>query len=83
VKNNVSHPVRTEGVAPKGVTRRRASELNLTAEERAMLPDPEWVTEDDADAIVGLRRLKTEQPISLDELLTQLGLERSDLTKRR
>ena len=48
-----------------------------------MLPDPDWVTEDDADAIFGLRRLKTEQPISLDELLTQLGMERSDLTKRR
>jgi hypothetical protein len=70
-------------MAPEGVTRRRASELNLTPEERAMLPDPDWVTEDDADAIVGLRRLKTEQPISLDELLRQLGLERSDLTKRR
>jgi hypothetical protein len=83
MKGNVSHPVRTGTTPPKRVTRRRASELNLTPEERAMLPDPDWVTEDDADAIVGLRRLKTEQPISLNELLTQLGLKRSDLTKRR
>ena len=26
-----------------------ASETNLTVKERAMLPDPDWVTEDDAD----------------------------------
>ena len=48
-----------------------------------MLPDPDWLTEDDADAIVGLRRLKTEQPILVDELLRQLGLERSTLSRRR
>lgn len=32
-------------------------ELNLTLEERAMLPDPDIVTEDDADLIIARRRL--------------------------
>jgi hypothetical protein len=59
-----------------------ASELNLTPKERAMLPDPEWVTEDDADAIVGLRRMKTQRPIPLDEALKQLGLERPASARR-
>jgi hypothetical protein len=44
-----------------------------------MLPDPDWVTEDDAGAIVGLRRLRTQDPIPLDEVLRQFGLERPDL----
>ena len=29
---------------------------NLSQTERALLPDPGWVTEDDADAIVAARR---------------------------
>jgi hypothetical protein len=47
-----------------------------------MLPDPRWVTEDDADAIVGLRRMKTQRPIPLDEALKRLGLERPASTRR-
>jgi hypothetical protein len=33
-----------------------ADRFNLTDEERAMLADPDWVTEDDADAIISKRR---------------------------
>jgi hypothetical protein len=44
---------------PSGITtpkRVRADRFKLTDEERALLPDPDWVTEDDADAIVAKRR---------------------------
>src|SRR5713226_430995 len=33
-----------------------AGQTNLTAKERALLPDPDWVTENDADYIIGLHR---------------------------
>jgi hypothetical protein len=48
-------------------------ETNLTPEERAMLPDPDWVTEDDADAIISLRRLKSEGVTPIRETLKRLG----------
>lgn len=38
-----------------------------------MLPDPEWVTADDADAIVSMRLERTEVPIPLEEVLRELG----------
>ncbi len=48
--------------ARRGIPVRRT---NLTAAERALLPNPEWVTEDDADAIIGMRRERRETPISI------------------
>jgi len=48
-------------------------ETNLTPEERALLPDPDWVTEDDADAIIGLRRERTEKPVPLARVLKRYG----------
>jgi hypothetical protein len=55
-------------------TRRRpASDFNLTAEERKMLPDPSQVTEDDADAIIGLRRERSEKPVTLNKVLKRYG----------
>ena len=52
---------------------RPASDFNLTAEERAMLPDPSQVTEDDADAIIGNRRERSEKPVRLDKVLKRHG----------
>ena len=52
---------------------RPASSFELTPEEIAMLPDPEWVTADDADAIVSMRLERAEVPIPLEEVLRELG----------
>ncbi len=49
------------------------TETNLTSAERALLPDPDWVTEDDADAIIGMRRARTERPIPLEKVLKRCG----------
>ena len=38
-----------------------------------MLPDPRWVTEDDADAIVCARREKGSAPVPLKKILKNLG----------
>src|SRR3989442_8679305 len=69
-KRNVRAPVRIP-----------ASETNLTVKERAMLPDPDWVTEDDADVIMSLRELEASSGklYSLEEVLRKNGfpLERS------
>ena len=51
-------------------------ETNLTASERALLRDPNWVTEDDADAIVSLRRLRKEKGIPLEKVLKRYGYRR-------
>ena len=50
-----------------------ASRFNLTPAERALLPDPDWVTEDDADVIISLRRERTEKPIPLERVLKRYG----------
>ena len=50
-----------------------ADQTNLTAQERALLPDPDWVTEDDADVIISLRRERTERPIPLERVLKRYG----------
>jgi hypothetical protein len=44
----------------------------LTPEERAMLADPNWLTEDDADAIVCARRT-SEPVIRLRKVLKDRG----------
>lgn len=49
-----------------------ADSFRLTPAERAMLPDPEWVTEDDADAIFAYRH-RREPTISLEEYLRKAG----------
>ncbi len=50
-------------------------ETNLTAKERALLPDPGAVTEDDADAITAYRR-RNEPTIPLNKLLKRYGYVR-------
>jgi hypothetical protein len=59
---------------------------NLTAKERALLPDPQWVTEDDADAITMMREEKKAggRSYSLEQVLREYGLtlERSNPARR-
>lgn len=62
--------VDSEAVPQKRV---RADRLNLTDDERALLADPEWVTEDDADAIVAKRR-EREGSVSFEEVLRENGI---------
>jgi len=52
---------------------RPASDFNLTTKERATLPDPSRVTGDDADAIIGRRRERSEKPIPLEKVLKRYG----------
>jgi hypothetical protein len=53
----------------------RADQLDLTPEERKILADPNWVTEDEADVIVTMRRQKAEKGkgISLQDFLKKHG----------
>jgi hypothetical protein len=48
---------------------------NLSQRERARLPDPRSVTEDDADAITAFRR-RRETPIPLEQALKRYGRRR-------
>ena len=50
-------------------------QTNLTEAERALLPDPSVLTEDDADAITAHRR-RRETAIPLDEVLRRYGVKR-------
>lgn len=53
-----------------------ADQTNLTPQERALLSDPDWVTEDDADIIISLRRLRRPgRTYSLDEVMHRLGYD--------
>jgi hypothetical protein len=48
---------------------------NLSQRERALLPDPRWITEDDADAIVAARR-RRETPVPLEQAMKRYGRRR-------
>jgi len=52
-------------------------QTNLTASEKALLPDPNVVTEDDADAIVGMRRVRAARgkTYSLEQVLRENGIQ--------
>ena len=75
-------PTQTRSRNPvKGIP---VEETNLTPEERALLPDPTIVTEDDADAItIFRRRLENPKLIPFDKILAQYGLERQRTMGRR
>lgn len=76
VKNQKnSAPVRRSATTTH-VGARPSAELNLTKEEIAMLPDPDWVTEDDADAIVSARRAAEGKYSPIDDVLRRLGHKR-------
>jgi hypothetical protein len=72
------HSIRRTGASSRtpSSSRKRvsASVLNLTEEERAIVRDPDWVTEDDADAIVCMRRDK-EGSVSFEEVLRKNGIQ--------
>jgi hypothetical protein len=60
-----------EAAHGKGVP---ADRFNLSDEERAMLADPDWVTEDDADAIISKRREREPgKNVSLEDVLRENG----------
>ena len=52
---------------------RPSSEFKLTRKERAILADPDWVTEDEADIIYCMSH-EHEPTIPLDEVAKELGL---------
>ena len=52
---------------------RPTSELNLTKAEIALLEDPAWVTEDEADLIYCKRAEAEETPIPLSKVLNEIG----------
>lgn len=58
-----------------GAERRPSSEFKLTAKERALLKDPEWMTEDEADLIIAMRRqAEGGRSIPLEAWLAKHGL---------
>ena len=79
-----------EGIMPRPTGRRvrrnpaavagavPADETNLTSAERALLPDPDWVTEDDADFIIGMRGEHKGKPIPLAKVLKRYGYRVED-----
>ena len=75
---NQKHPVQPvrRNVAANHAGGRPSVELNLTKEEIAMLPDRDWVTEDDADAIVSSRRAAERKYSPIDDVLRRLGHKR-------
>lgn len=80
-RTNGSRGLRTP---PKRIAVERT---NLTAKERALLPDPQWVTEDDADAIMSMREEEKKaagRSYSLEQVLSENGLtlERSNPARR-
>ena len=78
-------PACVTGLIRRNVPRvpgRLSSDFNLLADERALLPDPDWVTEDDADAIIARRR-DNQPDIPLDEVLKRRGyLDRRAASRR-
>ena len=75
--------------APKSSARRSASSvvpslpadrLNLTNEERGLLADPNWVTEDDADFIIGIRRERADSKSKLHGIYFYYSLPAKDPT---
>ena len=85
MKRKAPATARVTGQIRRNVTRapgRPAPDFNLSAEERALLPDPDWVTEDDADAIMA-HRCENQTDIPLDEVLKRRGyLDRRAASRR-
>jgi hypothetical protein len=52
---------------------RPASELKLTKAEIALLEDPDWVTEDEADVIHCKRAEASQEVIPLEKVLSEIG----------
>ena len=65
---------KTAPVSTAPAEARRSSEFKLTEKERALLKDPEWMTEDEADLIIGMRIDAKGGYIPLEEVLAKHGL---------
>jgi hypothetical protein len=55
-----------------------SSAVDLTAKERAFLKDPDWIDEDESDALIAMRREAEEedQAIPFEEVLEEFGYEK-------
>ncbi len=53
---------------------RPASDFKLSRKERDLLADPDWMTEDEADLIISLRRQAEGGYIPIEQVLTAQGL---------
>jgi hypothetical protein len=63
-----------ERKTPADISVRPSSDFDLTVEERALLADPDWVTEDDADDIISLREAQRGgKRIRLEVVLKRYG----------
>ena len=69
----VSAPTRGLRGRTRAASARPSSEFKLTRKERAILADPDWVTEDEADIIYCMRH-EHEPTIPLEEVAKELGL---------
>ncbi len=74
-RRNPELAVRHAAAAREGIP---ADQTNLTPQERALLPDPDWVTEDDADYIIGMRGEHQGKPIPLAKVLKRYGYRVED-----
>ena len=85
MKRKAPNTARVAGEIRRNVTTlpaRPASDFTLTPEEIRMLPDPQWVTEEDADVIVSTRREAGETPIPWRKVRKELGLDHNNHSKR-
>jgi hypothetical protein len=57
---------------------RPSSEFNLTTEERAMLADPDWITADEADGIICMRRDREGGEVDIEDVLSEHGISLED-----
>jgi hypothetical protein len=60
---------------------RPASDFKLSRKERDLLADPDWMTEDEADLIISLRRQAEGGYIPIEEVLAQHGRSLEDQAK--
>lgn len=74
---NVSQATHTSPRAGRAQRKDRipVEATNLSQSERALLPDPRWVTADDADAVVAARR-RRERPVPFEQALKRYGRRR-------
>jgi hypothetical protein len=57
---------------------RPSSEFNLTTEEKAMLADPNWITPDEADGIICMRRDREGGEVDIEDVLSERGISLED-----
>ncbi len=83
MKKRNTAPARETGALRRSVSTapaeaRPSSEFRLTAKERALLKDPEWMTEDEADLIISLRCEAEGEYYPAEEVLAEHGLSLED-----